>query len=326
MSALHGPAEAHPSDFTARDVLPRRTPRPGAALSRRTLDLWWGALLIVSGEWAFATMGAAIRVVSTEVDNAVVVFFRNAFGLLFFLPWIVRPGLRGRLATDWPQMHLLRGLAGLGAMYCFYYAIAEMPLAEAMLLKLSAPLFIPFVAYLWLGEDAPPATRWALAIGFAGVALILTPSFDTLAPVAAVALFGGLLAAVAKVTVRHLSGTEPTARIVFYFTAIGTVVSAVPLLWEWRTPSAHALGWLLAIAALATVGQWCLTRGLRRASAPRLAPFVYFSVVFAAGYGWLFWGEQVKSTTVTGTVLVALAGLIAARATRPSGALPAPVG
>jgi drug/metabolite transporter (DMT)-like permease len=290
-------------------------------LNRRALDLWWGALLVVAGEWAFATMGAAIRVVSTEVDNAVVVFFRNAFGLLLFLPWVLRPGLRRRLATDWPHMHLLRGLAGLGAMYCFYYAIAHMPLAEAMLLKLSAPLFIPFVAYFWLGEDAPPATRWALAIGFAGVALILTPGFDTLAPVAAIALLGGLLAAVAKVTVRHLSGTEPTARIVFYFTAIGTAVSAVPLLWEWRAPSSTALGWLVAIAALATIGQWCLTLGLRQAPAPRLAPFVYFSVVFAAAYGWIFWGERIRWTTVAGTLLVATAGLIAARATRPTSAV-----
>jgi drug/metabolite transporter (DMT)-like permease len=277
-------------------------------------DLWAGALLIVAGEWAFATMGAAIRVVSAEVDNTVVVFFRNAFGLLLFLPWLIRPGIGPRLATAWPWMHLLRGTAGLGAMYCFYYAIAHMPLAEAMLLKLSAPLFIPFVAYFWLGEEAPPLTRWAIVAGFGGVALILAPGFDTVAPVAAVALLGGLLAAVAKVTVRHLSGTEPTARIVFYFTVIGTGVSAVPLLWGWRTPSGHALGWLFAIAALATVGQWCLTRGLRLASAPRLAPFVYFSVLFAAAYGWLFWGERIRWTTVLGTVLVAAAGLLAARA------------
>lgn len=289
-------------------------------MSPRRFDLWWGALLIVTGEWAFATMGAAIRVVATEVDNAEVVFFRNAFGLLFFLPWLVRAGAFDRLATAWPGMHLLRGLAGLGAMYCFYYAIAKMPLAEAMLLKLSAPLFIPFVAYFWLGEEAPPWTRWAIVVGFAGVALILGPTFTTVAPVAAVALLGGLLAAVAKVTVRHLSGTEPTARIVFYFTAIGTLVSAVPLAWTWRMPSAPALGWLVAIAALATVGQWCLTRGLRRASAPRLAPFVYFSVVFAAAYGWLFWGERIAWTTVAGTLLVAAAGLMAARAV-PAGGL-----
>jgi drug/metabolite transporter (DMT)-like permease len=145
--------------------------------------------------------------------------------------------------------------------------------------------------------------------------MILSPSFSTLAPVAAVALVGGLLAAVAKVTVRHLSGTEPTARIVFYFTVIGTAVSAVPLLWAWQTPSAHALQWLLAIGAPAALGQRPPTPGRGRAPAPRLAPFVYFSVIFAAAYGWLFWGEHIAWTTVVGTAVVAFAGLLAARAT-----------
>jgi len=102
-------------------------------------------------------MGAGIRVVSAEVDNAPVVFFRNAFGLLFFLPWLVRRGCasasRGRL----PRMHLLRGVGGTRRDVLLHYAIANMPLAEAMLLKLSAPLFIPFVAYFWLGEDARSA-------------------------------------------------------------------------------------------------------------------------------------------------------------------------
>lgn len=290
-------------------------PDRAAAPGRRPVDLWAGALLIIAGEWAFATMAAAIRVVSTEVDNEVVVFFRNAFGLLLLLPWVARHGLRRGLATDWPAIHLLRGLAGLGAMYCFFYAIAHMPLAEAMLLKLSAPLFIPVVAYLWLREAAPPRTRWALGIGFAGVALILSPDFGALAPVAMVALLGGLLAAVAKVTVRRLSATEPTTRIVLYFTLIGTIVSAIPLLWKWRTPSPHAAYWLFAIAALATIGQLCLTRGLGRAAAPLLAPFVYSSVVFAAAYGWLFWSERITWTTVAGTLIVAFAGLLAARPT-----------
>ncbi len=290
-------------------------PDRAAAPGRRPVDLWAGALLIIAGEWAFATMAAAIRVVSTEVDNEVVVFFRNAFGLLLLLPWVARHGLRRGLATDWPAIHVLRGLAGLGAMYCFFYAIAHMPLAEAMLLKLSAPLFIPVVAYLWLREAAPPRTRWALGIGFAGVALILSPDFGALAPVAMVALLGGLLAAVAKVTVRRLSATEPTTRIVLYFTLIGTIVSAIPLLWKWRTPSPHAAYWLFAIAALATIGQLCLTRGLGRAAAPLLAPFVYSSVVFAAAYGWLFWSERITWTTVAGTLIVAFAGLLAARPT-----------
>ena len=275
-------------------------------------DLWIGAALIIAGELAFATMGATIRVIAGPVSNEMVVFFRNAFALLLFIPWLVRDGLRYVASTEAPSLHLVRGLAGLGAMYCFYYAIAHMPLAEAMLLKLSAPLFIPFVAYAWLGETAPRRTRIAIGIGFVGVALILTPDLSDVAPVALVALLGGLLAAVAKVTVRRLSHTEPAGRIVLHFTLIGTVVSAVPLLWAWTTPSPREAAWLFLIAVLATIGQWCLTRGLGHASAPRLAPFVYSSVIFGAGYGWWFWDEPVSWVAAAGALLVALAGVLAA--------------
>ena len=121
-------------------------------------------------------------------------------------------------------------------MYCFFYAIAHMPLADAMLLKLSAPLFIPLVALFWLGERFTWHVVAALATGFAGVSLILVPDFDRMAPVAMIALMGGALAAVAKVTVRRLSATEPAARTVFYFSAIGTLASIVPLFWLWDTP------------------------------------------------------------------------------------------
>lgn len=275
-------------------------------------DLWIGAALIVAGELAFATTGAAIRVVASEVSNEVVVFFRNAFALLLFVPWLLRDGLRYAASTEAPSLHLVRGLAGLGAMYCFFYAITHMPLAEAMLLKLSAPLFIPFVAYAWLGETAPWRTRIAIGIGFVGVILILAPDVTTVAPVALVALLGGLLAAVAKVTVRRLSHSEPAGRIILYFTLIGTAVSAVPLLWAWKTPTPHQAAWLFLIAVLATIGQWCLTSGLGHASAPRLAPFVYSSVIFGAAYGWWFWDEPVSLVAALGALLVALAGVLAA--------------
>jgi drug/metabolite transporter (DMT)-like permease len=279
-------------------------------------DLWIGAALIVAGELLFATMGAAIRVIAAQVSNEMVVFFRNAFALLLFVPWLIRDGPRYAASTEAPSLHLVRGLAGLGAMYCFYYAIAHMPLAEAMLLKLSAPLFIPFVAYAWLRETAPWRTRIAIGIGFAGVALILSPDLATVEPVALVALLGGLLAAVAKVSVRRLSHTEPAGRIIFYFTLIGTAVSAVPLLWAWKTPTPHQAAWLFLIAVLATMGQWCLTSGLGRASAPRLAPFVYSSVIFGAGYGWWFWDEPVTWLAAGGALLVALAGVLAANRRR----------
>jgi drug/metabolite transporter (DMT)-like permease len=269
-----------------------------------------GALCIVAAELMFVLMGVGIRMVAQELPSAEIVFFRNFIGLVLLLPLLARH--RGtNLLTRVPHLHLLRGLAGLSAMYCFFYAIAHIPLAEAMLLKLTSPLFIPLVALLWLGEAVPWRVRWALLIGFAGVALILRPDFGQVSPVASVALLGGLFAALAKVTVRRLSRTEPTTRIVFYFALVGVLVSSAPLFWYWQTPSARALGWLLALGLCATLGQLLLTRGLSLAPAARMGAFGFFSVVFAALVGWILWEEVLTWAMLAGSVLVVLAGLAA---------------
>ena len=280
-----------------------------------------GAAFIVLGELCFATMGVGIRFVSGELSNAMIVFGRNLVGLLLLAPWLLRHGV-GDVKTEVPALHLLRAVAGISAMYCFFYAIARLPLAEAMLLKLTAPIFIPLIAMLWLQERVSALLWVALGIGFAGVVVILEPepgsAWAGVSPVALIGLLGGLLAAVAKVTVRRLSRTEPTGRIVFYFALVGVSISAVPLLWDWSTPSADALLLLLAIGAVATLGQLSLTRGLSLAPASRMGAFGYFSVVFGAAYGWLFWGERMTLGVVFGTLLIAAGGLLASRSRRGS--------
>jgi drug/metabolite transporter (DMT)-like permease len=268
-----------------------------------------GAFCIILGELCFASMGVGVRVVSGQLPNEVTVFFRNAIGLLILTPWLLSRDTGG-LRTRVPLLHLLRGIAGVSAMYCFFYAIAHLPLAEAMLLKLTAPLFIPLVALLWLREDVSPKVWLGLGVGFAGVVVILEPGLRGVSPVALVGLLGGALAAVAKVTVRRLSRDEPTPRILLYFALIATAVSAAPMLWAWETPSPPMLGWLIGLAGCATLGQFLLTTGLSLAPAARMGTFGYFAVVFGAGYGWLIWGEQLSLGFFVGSVLVAAAGLL----------------
>jgi drug/metabolite transporter (DMT)-like permease len=275
-----------------------------------------GALYIVAAELMFACMGATIRHLSGELNNGMLVFARNLVGLALIAALASVPGWRG-LRTAVPHLHLLRGAAGLGAMYCFFYAIAHMPLANAMLLKLTAPLFMPLVALTWLGERFTWHVVAALIVGFAGVGLILVPDFSAMAPVTAVALLGGVLAAIAKVTVRRLSATEPAARTVFYFAAIGTSISVMPLAWLWQTPKFDSLAWLLLLGAFATAGQLLLTRGMACAPAARLGPFTFFSVVFGALLGWLFWEEILSWATVVGTLFVLASALIVGRGIRP---------
>jgi drug/metabolite transporter (DMT)-like permease len=277
----------------------------------------------------FASMGVCIRFVADELPNESIVFFRNLLGLVLLTPWLLRGGLVN-FRTGALRLHLVRALAGLSAMYCFFYAIAHIALAEAMLLKLTAPLFIPLVALAWLGEGITVRIAGAIAVGFAGVLLILRPGIGVVSPVALVALLGGLFAAVAKVAVRRLSRTEPPARIVFYFALIATLASSVPLWFSWQSVSPLALGWLFAVALFATFGQLCLTRRMSLAAAARMGTFGYFAVIFGAGYGWLLWGEVMGRWTLAGSLFIFLSGLLVAgqssgaeprRATAPAGAL-----
>lgn len=284
-------------------------------------NLLLGALFIVLSELLLASMGAAVKAVAaTGMGNEMTVFMRNLFGLLVLLPMVLRatPGL---LRTEVPGMHLLRASAGVGAMYCFFYALGHLPLADGMLLKMTAPLFMPLIAWLWLAERLRPATIAAVSLGFVGVYLVLSPEGE-MTTVAVVGVAGGGLAAVAKTTVRRLGRSEPNLRVVFYFSSVALLISALPLLWAWQTPTLAQWQWLVAIGLLGSAGQLLMTRGYAIAPSGQVSPFSYFSVVFGAVYGYLFWGELPAASFVAGALIIALAGMLTLLSRRMVGSLP----
>jgi drug/metabolite transporter (DMT)-like permease len=273
-------------------------------------------MLLCGSSLLFAATGAAVKLASPSVSNEMAVFFRSFFGLIVLLPWLVRGGVAG-LRTPYPRQQVTRALAGLAAMYCFFYAIAHLPLAEAMLLNYSSPLFIPIIAWLWLGEPIPEGIGWAIGVGFIGICLILKPGLGFFSPAAVIGLFSAVLTATAMVAIRGLARHEPTTRIVFYFGVVCSVASAPGLLWGWRTPSARALALLVLVGVLATSGQLLLTRAYALAPAARIGPFTYSTVVFAAVFGWLLWGEVPDGLSVVGGMLVFAAGVLAIHVLRP---------
>ena len=275
-----------------------------------------GALFVLSSSFIFAVLGALIKVVSTSLTNEMVVFFRNLCALIFILPWIWYSRRLGGVKTAFFQLHLLRSLAGLGAMYCFFYAIAHLQLSEACLLASTAPLFIPVIAYVWIREPVAQKVRGAIIIGFIGIVLMLKPGFGVFQPIAIVGLAAGAFVALAMVSIRRMSTSEPTIRIVFYFTVLGTLISAVPLAWSWQYPQPK-IWWLLVLIGLfAAVGQILLTKGYSLAPAAQVGPFTYGNVVFATVLGWLFWGESLDSMTWVGAFLICIAGIITTRRTK----------
>ena len=271
-----------------------------------------GAGLILLSELCFATMGALVKHVTRELPVTEVAFMRGLFGLVWLLPVLWRQRGPLSLGTRVPHLHALRTLLGVSALYCFFYALSVLPLADGLLLKMTSPLFMPLIAAGWLGERLRPGVWLAVGIGFVGVALVVQPE-GRVAPAALAGLAGGLFAAGAKVTVRRLARSEPTVRIVFWFSLGMTLATVPPLFWTWRTPEPAQWGWLVSMGLVGLLGQMLLTRGYGVAPASRIAPFTYASVVYGALYGFLFWGERPDAAFIVGALLIALAGLLALR-------------
>jgi len=268
-----------------------------------------GALLILLGEALLAVMGAIIKHLSLDLPTEVIVFYRNLFGLLLLLPIVFNSGFSS-LKTQKFHLHLLRAGVGLTAMYGFFYVLGNMPLAEAFLVKLTTPFFMPIIAAIWLGESIRRKNVAAIALGFIGVIFILRPGTDAFTPIALIGIGAAFLAGSAKVTIRLMGSTESSVTIVFYFGVISSILAAIPLLWSWQVPLAHNWPWIVLMGLAGTLGQLALTRAYRIANPGQIGPYVYSSVVYGAALGWFIWGESLLISTIIGSALIILAGIL----------------
>lgn len=272
-------------------------------------DFKRGAIYLLLAELLLAVMAALIKHVAPDVTHEVLVFSRNLFGLLALLPLVLYKGVH-TLKTHRLGVHFQRSLVGLIAMYGYFYVIAHLPLAESILVRLSAPFFLPIIAFLWLGEKVRVRTVVAILIGFAGVVCVLRPGSDTFQPVALIGIGAAALASLAKVTIRDMADTEPPHRVVFYFGLLATLVSAIPLTWGWQMPPPHTWIWLALTGVAATGGQLLLTRAYLIANPGQIGPYTYVAVIYAALIGWLVWDEALLLTTLIGSALIVVSGVL----------------
>ncbi|MGQ4276222.1 DMT family transporter [Pseudidiomarina sp. E22-M8] len=273
------------------------------------------SLLVLAAELCFAGVSALVKYLSTDVPSEQLVFFRSLMAFVVLLPWLWRKGPAAFKTKAW-GFHLTRGIAGLMAMYLFFYAIAHIPLAQATLVLLLSPFLIPVIGRLWLAERVLPQTWLAITIGFVGVFIFLNPVAAELSPIIGIAFIAACLAAFTKTLIRQMSATESSSKIVFYFSAVATVLSGIPLIWL-GSPIAmqHWLG-IFAMGGLAVTGQLGMTKAFSLAPAAKVGVFTYSSVMFAALMGYWFWQEPITWHMLSGAVVITVAGYLAIRTRR----------
>lgn len=265
-----------------------------------------GLILLSISAFLFASMGVLIRLASYSVDNPTIVFFRNAIGLLVLTPFLLTQGV-DHLKTTRLWMHVWRSLVGLIAMYGFFYAIAHLKLSNAMVFTYSSPIFIPLIAWLFLKEKMTINMIIAAALGLVGVIMVTKPDTGMFNLLSVIGIGSSFLAAMAFVTVRALTNTEPVTRIVFYFCLIGTLVSAIPMFWFWRDYTLHELTLLCSAGALATLSQICLSKAYSFAPAGQIGPANYLAIIFAGIWAATLWGEYPDFISLIGMLVIFLA-------------------
>jgi drug/metabolite transporter (DMT)-like permease len=224
------------------------------------------------------------------------------------------------LATPHVRTHIVRGTSGFVSLVMYFYAISMIPLAAAVTLNYTSPLFLALLLVLWVGEPVRRGFHAVLAAGFVGVIILLQPTLERDQWLGA--LFGlgsGIISSIAYLNVRRLGELgEPEWRTVFYFSALSAVAGLPWLLWAGPFHAIDLRGWLLlaGVGGFGVLAQLCMTAAYKRGKTLTSASLAYSTVVFSSGFGMLLWGETLSWASWLGVVLIVASGVLATALSR----------
>ena len=262
---------------------------------------------MILSTFAFAAMHACVRHLSSELHPLQIAFFRNFFGLIVFLPLVMRSGV-GFLRTTRFGLHSLRAVLNVISMFMFFYALAITPLARVTALSFTAPIFAAVLGVIILGERFR-LRRWsAIAAGFIGTIVILRPGMIEVDVGSILVVVSAALWGLTLIIIKILGRTESSMTITGYMNLLLSVLSLAPAIYYWQTPTLIAWVLLVAIAVLGTLGQLLLAESLRQADTTVVLPFDFLKLVWAAVLGYLFFAELPDALTWVGAAIVFASG------------------
>jgi drug/metabolite transporter (DMT)-like permease len=275
-------------------------------------------LLMTASTVLFGFMAVCIRLASHQLHTFEVAFFRNFFGFVATVPLLFRHGT-GVLRTNKLPLYFFRCCIGILSMFAGFWSIAHLPLAQAIALSYSTPIFVTIGAVVFLGEVVR-ARRWtAVIVGFIGVLVLMHPGTDDFKLASLVAVIAAVFSATAAINIKFLSRTEHADAIVIWTTLLWVPLSFVPALLVWQMPVGWTWLWIVLSGFLGTSAHMCWTRALAKADASLLTPISFGQVIVVGVLGWVLFDEHVDGWTVAGAAIIFVSnGYIAHREARTS--------
>ncbi|QID18663.1 DMT family transporter [Nitrogeniibacter mangrovi] len=274
------------------------------------------ALWMILASFFFASMGVCVKLGAGHFSTAELTFYRGAIGVLVMslLMWHRGTPLR---TPHW-RRQITRALAGTLSLACYFFAIGSLPLATAVTLNYTSPLFVALLLAFWYREPLPRTAVGALLVGFAGVVVLLRPTLASDQWIGALAGLGtGVIASLAYLHVRELGRMgEPETRTVLWFSSV-TALTMLPVVLAgdgFTLPDGRGAGILAGVGLFGAAAQLAMTRAYRYGPTIVAANLAYATVVFASLFGIWLWDEALSSSGVIGMLLIAASGILVSRA------------
>ncbi len=260
--------------------------------------LWMGGALL-----SFSLMAVAVRELLGTLGSFEILFLRSLVSLvvmLALLPWSGMRALRTRLIG----VHVIRNVFHFGGQYAWVYAIGMLPLATVFAIEFTMPVWTAVLAVLMLGERLDRGRMVMLALGLAGILIILKPGFAQVSPAAVVMLAGSFAYAATMIATKRLAGHDTAFAVLFYMSAIQVPLGLLPALPGWVDPGLAELPWIVAVGGSGLTAHFCLTRALHAADATLVVPFDFLRLPLIAVIGMAIYDEPLEVTTLLGAAVI----------------------
>jgi drug/metabolite transporter (DMT)-like permease len=260
---------------------------------------------------SFSTTAVAVRALARSLSVFEMLSLRNAAGVLILLAAaLLRPDLRGHLVPRRPLLHLGRNLVHFAATYAWTLGVTLLPLASVFALEFTSPAWVGLLAVLLLRERMTASRIVAIALGFAGVLIILRPGVEALDPASFVVLGSAFGFALTAIATKKLTRTESTFAILFYMNLIQlplNLAGADAGFWEKLGPAD-----MLPLAGICLGGllsHLCLTNAYRHGDAIMVVPLDFLRIPLIALVGWQLYGEALDPFVFLGSLCI-IAGIV----------------
>jgi drug/metabolite transporter (DMT)-like permease len=261
------------------------------------------AIAVVSGLF-FAALNASVKELTHEMPPLFVSWGRWVAGLAVLVPVMTwQNGVAG-LRTRSLHLHVFRGLFHFGGYALWYEAVALLPLATMAALGFTGPIFVTLGAVLFLGETVQ-ARRWvAVAIGFAGMLVIVRPGLVPMDAGVLMMLASVPLIAGSNLVAKAVSSRDQPSVVVFWQSVVAAICFTPFGLWFWQTPTGPQLLLFVAAGGFGTLGYFLITWSYRMLDISALQPITFLGIVWAALMDMAVWGKTSDVWTFVGAAII----------------------